>query len=446
MKTYPMLPPASGWSEGVLCVDGVPLSRIAREFGTPCYVYSERAILSAYAAFAEAAAGQSVNICFAVKANPNLAILQLLARAGAGFDIVSGGELRRVLKAGGDPAKVVFSGVGKSRAELELALDARVGAINIESESELARLSVLARSKGVTQRVSIRVNPDIDPQTHPYISTGLKENKFGVSMAAARRLFEQGRLLQGIELSGLDCHIGSQITSLSPFLDACDRVLALVDQLTQDGHRIDHLDLGGGLGITYHDETPPSPGDLIRALRERIGNWAADRGRSPPGLTFEFGRAIVGAAGLLLSRVELLKPARENEGKNFAVVDAAMNDLMRPALYQAWHECLPVAEASEADAMLWDLVGPVCESGDWLAKDRRLALEEGDLVAFASAGAYGSSMGSNYNSRPRPAEVLIRASGELTLIRARQSFDDLVAGEHLLATIDEDRSPEAKQG
>lgn len=432
MTTYPMLPPVCGWSEGVLSLEKVPLTQIALDYGTPCYVYSERAILAAYSAFAQAAEADHVRVCFAVKANPSLAILQLLAEAGAGFDIVSGGELQRVLQAGGKADRIVFSGVGKSRDEIDLALSAGVGCVNIESKSELIRLSSMAEARGLRQRASIRVNPDIDPKTHPYISTGLKENKFGVSMEAARTLFGHAKTLSGVALTGLDCHIGSQITSLTPFVDACDRVLALVDSLRDDGHLIDHLDLGGGLGITYHDEVPPAPADLIQTLVGRIRSWSTARRQPMPALTFEFGRAIVGSAGLLLSRVEMLKPAHENGGKNFAVVDAAMNDLMRPALYQAWHECLPVLQTSTAPSLVWDLVGPVCESGDWLAKDRQLALQEGDLVVFASAGAYGSSMGSNYNSRPKPPEVLVRASGEVALIRSRQTFHDLVAGEQLL--------------
>ncbi len=410
-----------------------PLSSIAQAHGTPTFLYSEADLDARFAAFAAAAAPQT-QICYAVKANPSLALLQCFARRGAGFDVVSGGEIRRVLAAGGSPQKMVFSGVGKSVEELQLALEVGVGCINLESTSEMERLSVIAQRMGVRAPVSLRINPDIDAQTHPYISTGLRDNKFGVPVEPALAAYRRAAQMPGLEIVGVDCHIGSQITKLDPFLAATDRVFAFAEALLADGIRLRHIDLGGGLGIRYLDETPPSAGELMRATHERLEAWCNRLGLAPgerPHLVFEFGRALIGQAGLLLARVECLKPASAPDAPNFAVVDAAMNDLMRPSLYEAWHAVVPVVEASSAPSMTWNLVGPICESGDWLARERRLALAEGDLLVFASAGAYGMSMSSNYNTRGRAAEVLLTASGDLRLVGQRESFDDLVARERV---------------
>jgi diaminopimelate decarboxylase len=414
--------------DGVLCCGGLPLTAIATEFGTPTFVYSARMVLDAYAAFDRAAQGQNATICYALKANSNLAIIRLLANAGAGFDIVSMGELQRVLAAGGSANKIVFSGVGKSAAEIRAALNARIKCINIESEAELDMVSSIAIEMGTSAPISMRVNPDIDAKTHPYISTGLKENKFGIPMADAPRIYAKASALPGISIQGIDCHIGSQITELQPFLDSLEKVLMLVDTLRNAGIAIHHLDLGGGLGICYDDEAPPSPSAMLHALFGRINAWVLEKNIAAPEILFEFGRAIVGNAGLLLTKVELLKPGAD---KNFAVVDAAMNDLMRPALYDAWHGVVPVCPPSHKSYKPWDLVGPVCESGDWLAKDRQLALAAGDLLAILSAGAYGMSMSSNYNSRPRAAEVLIDEGGHAHTIRRRESFDDLIGPERI---------------
>ena len=412
------------YKNGELHAEDVPLSAIAAKYGTPTYVYSRATLSRHYLAFDEALAGLDHRICYAVKANSNLAVLQVLARLGAGFDIVSGGELQRGLRAGGDPSKVVFSGVGKSAAEITQALDAGPQGIfcfNVESEPELLRLSQIAARRGQQARIALRVNPDVDARTHPYISTGLKENKFGVEFAEAERLYVLAQGLPGIEVHGVACHIGSQLLELSPFLDALDRVLALIDRLAARGIRLQHIDVGGGLGVRYHDETPPEPAQWAAALLPKL------QGRGLTVMT-EPGRAIAGNAGILLTRVELLKPTAH---KNFAVIDAAMNDLIRPSFYDAWHDVLPVREGGAAQPQVWDLVGPVCESGDWLARDRTLALAEGDLLAFRTAGAYGFTMSSNYNSRPRAAEVLVD-DARVHLARARETIDDLMRGEELL--------------
>jgi diaminopimelate decarboxylase len=403
-----------------LCAEDVPLTEIADRFGTPCYVYSRAALEGAYRAFEQAFAGQPHLICYAVKANPNLAILNLFARMGAGFDIVSGGELKRVLAAGGDAGKVVFSGVGKSEAEIRLALEAGILCFNVESEPELLRLNEVAGILGKRAPVSLRVNPNVDPKTHPYISTGLRESKFGVEYERALDLYLEASRLAHVEVRGVDCHIGSQITEVSPFLDALDRVLDLVDRLAARGVAIEHLDIGGGVGIRYKDETPPDLDDYARRVRDKVGN----RGLR---ILLEPGRALVGNAAVLLTRVEYLKPGT---GKNFAIVDAAMNDLMRPALYDAYHEILPVRRGS-GEARRYEIVGPVCESGDFLGHDRLLALRPGDLLAILSAGAYGMSMSSNYNTRPRAAEVLV-AGSQPFLIREREQVEQLYALEHLL--------------
>lgn len=409
------------YRDGVLCAEGVALSAIAAEHGTPTYVYSRATLERHYRAFDRALDGLAHQVCFAVKANSNIAVLQVLAQLGAGFDIVSGGELLRVLKAGGDPAKVVFSGVGKTTAEIELALRSGIYCFNVESEAELQRLSAIATRMGKTARIAFRVNPDVDAKTHPYISTGLKENKFGVDIAEAERLYAQAATLPGIEIDGVACHIGSQLLELSPFLDALDRVLALIDRLAARGIELRHLDVGGGLGVRYDDEVPPSPVEWADALKPKLA------GRKLVVMT-EPGRAIAGNAGVLLTQVELLKPGAH---KNFAIIDAAMNDLIRPSFYDAWHAVLPAAPRSDVEAKTWDLVGPVCETGDWLARDRTLALAEGDLLAFRTAGAYGFTMSSNYNTRGRAAEVLVDRAA-VHLVRARESFDDVVRNERLL--------------
>ena len=406
---------------GELHAEDVPLADIARRFGTPTYVYSRATLTRHYRAFDQALAGTEHLVCYAVKANSSLAVLQVLAKLGSGFDIVSGGELARVLKAGGDPRKVVFSGVGKTAAEMRQALVTGIHCFNVESGAELARLDEIALGLKKRAPVSLRVNPDVDPRTHPYISTGLKQSKFGVEIAAAERLYLQARELPGIELLGVACHIGSQLQDLAPFLDALGRVLALADRLQAQGIALQHLDIGGGLGVRYDQETPPSPSELASAVRDRL------KARKLK-IMMEPGRAIAGNAGVLLTRVEVLKGGAE---KNFAVVDAAMNDLLRPALYDAWHAILPVSEKSAVEPRSWDIVGPVCESGDWLGRDRTLALAAGDLLAIRTAGAYGFTMSSNYNTRPRAAEVMVDGA-QVHQVRARESIDDLLRGETLL--------------
>ena len=408
-------------AQNELYVEGVALARIAAEFGTPSYVYSKAALVQAYVDFTTAFPKRDILVCYAAKANSNLAILGLFATLGAGFDIVSEGELRRVLAAGGDPRKIVFSGVGKRAEEMRAALEQHILCFNVESEPELLRLAQVARDMGVRAPVSIRVNPNVDPKTHPYIATGLKENKFGVAFEDARALYRTASALSSIEIVGIDCHIGSQITEISPFADALDKVLLLVDELARDGISLHHIDLGGGLGIRYENETPIAINDYAATLGARL------QGREYQ-LIFEPGRSLVGNAGLLLTRVEYIKQGGE---KRFAIVDAAMNDLIRPALYDAYHEVVAVAPRPEQAARIYDIVGPVCESGDFLARQRMLAIESGDLVAVLSAGAYGSVMSSNYNTRPRPAEIMV--DGTTThLIRSRESVQDLYAHEKLL--------------
>lgn len=415
--------PAFTLRAGALCCEDVPLAEIAARFGTPTYVYSRRAIEAAYGAYAHALAGRDALLCFAIKANSNLAVLNLLARLGAGFDIVSGGELARVLAAGGDARKTVFSGVGKTKSEIAQALAADILCFNVESAAELDMIETVAAQLGKRAPVSLRVNPDVDPNTHPYISTGLRENKFGVAYADAVALYRRAAASRHLEIVGIDCHIGSQITALAPYVDAADRVLDLVDALARAGIRLRHVDFGGGLGIRYRDEEPPAPGALVRALTDRL----AARGHADKTLLLEPGRSLVGAAGALLTRVTLLKPG---PAKNFAVVDAAMNDLLRPTLYDAWMEVQPVQPRS-AEPMRYDVVGPVCESGDWLARDRELALAAGDLLAVLGAGAYGMSMASNYNSRPRAAEVMVDGAS-VYLVRRREQIEELFAGESVL--------------
>lgn len=406
---------------GELHCEGVALAAIARELGTPTYVYSSAALTANYRAYAEALAGTGHLICYAVKANSNLAVLNLLARLGAGFDIVSGGELARVLAAGGDPAKVVFSGVGKSAAEMAEALRAGIHCFNVESSAELERLNAVAGELGRRAPVSLRVNPDIDAGTHPYIATGLSENKFGLPIAAARACYAQARALPHIEIRGVDCHIGSQLTTLAPFEAALERVLLLIAELRADGIALRHLDLGGGLGVRYRDETPPAAADYVAALRRHTDALGLT-------LILEPGRSIVADAGLLLTRVEYLK---DNGNRHFAIVDAAMNDLVRPALYAAWMAIEPVAPRADAPERRYDVVGPVCETGDFLGRDRPLRLAAGDLLCVRGAGAYGFTMSSNYNTRPRAAEVMV-VGDRFHLVRERETIADLMRGEHLL--------------
>ena len=409
-----------------LRVEGVALAEVAARFGTPCYVYSRAALEAAYAGYRAALAGHGLAdralVCYAVKANSNLAILDLFARLGAGFDIVSGGELARVLAAGGNPAKVVFSGVGKTDEEMRAALEAGILCFNVESASELERLNVVAGKAGLRAPVSLRVNPDVDPKTHPYIATGLKSAKFGVAFDEAQALYRRAASLPHIAVKGIDCHIGSQLLDPAPAAEAAERVLGLVDLLAGDGITLEHIDLGGGMGITYRrDEPAPAAQDYLGPMLARL---AARRER----LIFEPGRSLVGNAGLLLARVLALKPGTQ---KHFAVVDAAMNDLMRPALYDAWHEILRVGGETSAAARRWEIVGPVCESGDFLGHDRLLPLVEGDLVAILSAGAYGMAMASNYNTRPRGAEVMVDGAA-MHLIRRREEISDLIGPESRL--------------
>ncbi|UUT20091.1 MULTISPECIES: diaminopimelate decarboxylase [Pseudomonas] len=411
---------AFNYRDGQLFAEGVALSAIAERFGTPTYVYSRAHIEAQYHAYADALAGMPHLVCFAVKANSNLGVLNVLARLGAGFDIVSRGELERVLAAGGAADKIVFSGVGKTRDDMRRALEVGVHCFNVESSDELERLQQVAAELNVRAPVSLRVNPDVDAGTHPYISTGLKENKFGIAIADAEDVYIRAAQLPNLEVVGVDCHIGSQLTTLAPFIDALDRLLGLVDRLGECGIYLRHIDLGGGLGVRYRDEEPPLAADYVKAVRERLDGRDLE-------LVFEPGRFIVANAGVLLTRVEYLK---HTEHKDFAIVDAAMNDLIRPALYQAWMDVSAV-RPRDGQARTYDIVGPICETGDFLAKERQLALEEGDLLAVHSAGAYGFVMSSNYNTRGRAAEVLV--DGEQAVeVRRRETVAELFAGESLL--------------
>ncbi|HDZ56891.1 MAG TPA: diaminopimelate decarboxylase [Pseudomonas xinjiangensis] len=412
---------AFDYQNGELYAEAVPLSAIAAQYGTPCFVYSRSAIELAYGAWDSALEGLPHLVCFAVKANSNLGVLNLLARLGAGFDIVSGGELERVLAAGGNPSRIVFSGLGKTAAEMRRALELGIHCFNVESTAELERLQEVAADMGVQAPVSLRVNPDVDAKTHPYISTGLKENKFGIDIASAPAVYRRAAALPNIDVCGVDCHIGSQLTDDTPFIDALQRLLGLIDALANDGIRIRHLDLGGGLGVTYRNEQPPAPGDYLSKVREHLA------GRDLA-LMFEPGRSIVANAGVLLTEVNLLKPT---EHRNFAIIDAAMNDLIRPALYSAWMGIDAVRPRDDVPTATWDIVGPVCETGDFLGKDRELALAPGDLLAVRSAGAYGFVMSSNYNTRPRAAEVMVDGD-QIHLIRRRETVSELFAGESLL--------------
>ena len=439
MSLQPQLGPDFARRGAHLFVEDVALDTLAARYGTPAYVYSKAALVAAWSGYARALVDRGNRggalVCYSVKANSNLAILNLFASLGAGFDIVSGGELARVLAAGGDAGKVLFSGVGKSHAEMRAALAAGVGCFNVESLSELRTLAKIAGEAGKVARISLRVNPDVDARTHPYISTGLAENKFGIAYADASAAYREAASLPQLAVVGIDCHIGSQLLEDAPLLAALDRLIALVDLLADDGIALEHLDLGGGLGIRYGNEGEGihavAPADYLASVFARIDSWRAARyGGKPISVLFEPGRSLVGHAGILLTRVEVLKPGT---AKNFAIVDAAMNDLMRPAMYQAWHDVVPV-EAHDpnkrGEALSWDIVGPICESGDWLARSRQMALEEGDLLAFLSAGAYGMTMASNYNTRPRAVELLVDGS-VVHVIRDRESIAQLFAGEHI---------------
>ena len=406
------------YRDGNLHAENVPVSDIAAAHGTPCYIYSRAALETAFGEYQQALAGCEHLICYAVKANSNLAVLNVLARLGAGFDIVSGGELERVIAAGGDPAKIVFSGVGKRPQEMARALELGIHCFNLESAAELEVLDRVAGERGLTAPISVRVNPDVDAKTHPYISTGLRENKFGVTVDEALQVYQRATELNHIQVVGLDCHIGSQLTELSPFIDALHRLLTLVDTLAERGITIRHLDLGGGLGVRYRDEEPPSIAQYIGAIRRQL------EGRNVQ-LLFEPGRSIAANAGLLLTQVEYLKPTPEH---NFALVDAAMNDMIRPALYQAWLDIQPAQRSTQGTTARWDIVGPVCETGDFLGKDRELALAQGDLLALFGAGAYGFTMSSNYNSRGRAPEIMVDGDS-FHLVRERESIADIMRTE-----------------
>lgn len=409
------------YKDGALYCEDVAISELAHTYGTPLYVYSRATLERHWHAFDNALEGHDHLVCYAVKANSNLAVLNVLARLGSGFDIVSGGELERVLRAGGKPERIVFSGVGKQREEMQLAIDHDIHCFNVESEQELERLNQVAAENKKTVRVSFRVNPDVDAKTHPYISTGLKENKFGIGFKDAERVYLKASKMSNIEVIGIDCHIGSQLTELSPYIDALDRLLDLIRGLAEKGINIRHLDLGGGLGIRYREETPPLPAEWAAALRDRLQNFDGT-------VVVEPGRAIAGNAGVLVSRVDYIK---QSEDKNFAIIDAAMNDLIRPALYSAWQDIIPVVQASDAPERIYDVVGSICETADFLGKDRLLQLEQNDLLAIRSSGAYAFAMSSNYNSRRRAAEVMVDGDQHYC-VRERESIEDLLRGESLL--------------
>ncbi|MBK5074914.1 diaminopimelate decarboxylase [Budviciaceae bacterium CWB-B4] len=410
------------YKDGQLFAEDVPVAELAARFGTPLYIYSRATIERHWHAFNDALSGHPHLICYAIKANSNLAFLNILARLGSGFDIVSQGELERVLAAGGDPAKIVFSGVAKSEIEIRRALEVGIRCFNVESIPELHRINQIAGKMGVKAPISLRINPDVDAKTHPYISTGLKENKFGISYQKAREVYRLANDMPNIEVRGVDCHIGSQLTELSPFLDATDRLLVLLDQLKEDGIEIHHLDLGGGLGVRYDDETPPEPKEYAAALLQKL------KGREGLELCFEPGRAIAANAGIMLTTVEYLK---DQDDHHFAIVDAGMNDLIRPALYEAWMKIIPVIEKPSGQHQTYDVVGPVCETSDFLGKNRELTLNQGDLLAVRSAGAYGFTMSSNYNTRCRPAEIMVDGA-QAHVVREREIFEDLWRGEHLV--------------
>ncbi len=407
--------------DGQLWAEDVPVADLETQFGTPLYVYSRATLERHWNAFDKAVGEHPHLVCYAVKANSNLGVLNTLARLGSGFDIVSVGELERVIKAGGQPSKIVFSGVGKTEAEMKRALELKIKCFNVESEPELERLNSVAKSLGVIAPISLRINPDVDAKTHPYISTGLRDNKFGIAFDRAPEVYRFAANLDNLDVQGIDCHIGSQLTDIGPFIDATDRLLALIDQLIKDGIHINHLDVGGGLGVVYKDELPPQPSDYAKALLARLENHPDIE------LIFEPGRAIAANAGILLTKVEYLK---HTEIKNFAIIDAAMNDLMRPALYSAWQDIVPVKPRT-GEATTFDIVGPVCETADFLGKDRELVIEQGDLLAVRSSGAYAFAMSSNYNARLRPAEVMVDGN-QVHLVRKREELADLWRNEHIL--------------
>ena len=420
------------YRDGELFAEGVALSAIAKAFGTPSYVYSRASLTENFLAYHQACRAHgrgegSALICYAVKSNANIAVLNLLSKLGSGFDIVSGGELQRVIAAGGNPHKVIFSGVGKTRDEMQLALSHDILCFNVESIPELHRLNEVASSMGKRARVSLRVNPDVDAKTHPYISTGLKDNKFGIAFEDALPTYRVAASLPSLEVTGIDCHIGSQLLDDAPLLEALDKIIELVDQLASEGIALHHLDIGGGIGICYDQEKPVAVGDYLARLFARIDRWRAEKYDSKPlTIMFEPGRSIVGNAGVLLTEVHYLK---HGSSKNFAVVDAAMNDLMRPAMYEAWHG-VQVVKPQSHDSHIYDVVGPVCESGDWLARERALAIAPGDLLAIMSAGAYGMTMASNYNTRGRAAEILVDGD-QFSLIRRRETAAELFALESI---------------
>lgn len=409
------------YHNGELFVENVSLKKIAEKFGTPCYIYSQSALTNAYQQFDAAFEDRDHLICYAVKANSNLAILNLLARLGSGFDIVSGGELQRVIRAGGDAQKTIFSGVGKSVNEMRMALNLNILCFNVESEAELITLNHVAQNMNKVAPVSLRVNPDVDAKTHPYISTGLKENKFGIAVDEAMRIYQSAHLYPYIRFTGIDCHIGSQLSLIEPFVEASEKMLQLFDGLKKQKLDIEHIDLGGGLGIRYNNEKPPS-------IKEYISKLCGITRNIKQRLVIEPGRALVGNSGILLTRIEYLK---QTPARNFAIVDAAMNDLIRPSLYDAYHEILPV-EKSTIEAKNYEIVGPICETGDFLGHDRKLSIMDGDLLAIMSAGAYGMSMSSNYNTRPRAAEILVVGS-QTHVIRQRESIEQIIAGEQIIA-------------
>ncbi|MBL4637868.1 MAG: diaminopimelate decarboxylase [Proteobacteria bacterium] len=409
------------YRSGQLFAEDVAVTDIAAKFGSPAYIYSRATLERHWQAFDQAFSGQAHSICYAVKANSNLAVLNVLAKLGSGFDIVSAGELARVLAAGGRADRTVFSGVGKTVAEIRFALEQKIRCFNVESVPELERINQVAAEMGLMAAISIRVNPDVDAQTHPYISTGLKENKFGIAIEQAESVYAQAQAMNNLDVVGIDCHIGSQLTTVTPFVDALKRVLVLIDKLAENGIVLSHLDIGGGLGINYKDETPPTPAEYAAALRELL----IDRDLE---ILLEPGRAIAGNSGILVTKVEYIKPT---EDRKFAIVDAAMNDLLRPALYQSWQEIQSVVQDETVQTEKYDIVGPICETGDFLGKDRSLAIKPGDLLAIRSAGAYGFTMTSNYNSRPRVAEIMVDGD-QVHLVRERETVESLFAGEHLL--------------
>jgi len=418
--------PQFTFKNNTLHAEGVPLDTLAEQYGTPLYVYSRQALRDAWESYRSATVNRDVLVCFGMKANSNLAVLNEFKNLGAGFDIVSGGELARVLAVGGDPSKVVFSGVGKQIWEMQAALKAGVKCFNVESRAELVRLAQVAQEMNTVAPVSLRVNPDVDAHTHPYISTGLKENKFGIAIEEAPDVYQLAKQWDSLEIVGVDCHIGSQITDVAPYLDALEKLLDLIEQLAAQGITLKHLDLGGGIGIRYTDETLLAPKTLLDNVFQRL----ADRQLSHLQIVLEPGRSLVGNAGVLLTKVEYLK---HNEAKNFAIVDAAMNDLLRPTLYDAWHSVEPVHQR-DGEAQVYDIVGPICESGDWLARDRHLALEAGDLLAIMSAGAYAFTMASQYNTRPRAAEVMVDG-GKAHVVRERETVESLFRGETILPDV-----------